>query len=352
MSRFDPPGGKPWGLLGLCGASLLLNVALGTRLLLMPEPPPAPARLIQAPTTTTAAIAAVETSVPVEPATTVEGPAQKMTKALTEPDDSTQDPDDVQLPEDVRVHHLEVHHSLARTFAEGVPGEGRFLSAIFSRLFAFDLDLRRDIQKGDQLDVAWRGRGPNATILAARYVSKKRGTLTAYRYQPAGARYPRWYDAEGRDVSRELLNSPIEDYEQITSLLHDRPTHRGMDFKAPVGTPVLAGADGTVTRVDWNTRANGRCIEVRYTDGTVAKYLHLSQIDVEPGQRVPRGARLGLSGNTGRSTAPHLHYELARGGKVVDPIDYHGVHRPRIPTEERASFDAVVTRMNAWLDAG
>jgi murein DD-endopeptidase MepM/ murein hydrolase activator NlpD len=343
MNRFDPPGGRPWGLFGLCGASLLLNLVLGTRLLLLPGE---------------TEVATVQPEAPVPAAVVADAGAGRVVVAEPVADPAHEEPvaDEVPVgmerPSGVNVHHLDVARNLSHTFDEGIGDNGRFVSAFFSRLFVFDLDLRRDIQKGDRIEVAWEGEGVDAVVLAARYRSKKVGDLTAYRYHVQGETYPRWFDAQGRDVSRTLNNGPIVGYEQITSLLHDRPTHRGMDFKADTGTPVLSGAAGVVTRTDWNTGANGNCVEVRYRDGTVAKYLHLSQTGVRPGERVEQGAVLGLVGNTGRSTAPHLHYELAKNKKVVDPIDYHGVTRGTVPADQMALFERTVAEMDAWLAQG
>ena len=78
-------------------------------------------------------------------------------------------------------------------------------------------------------------------------------------------------------------------YEQITSLLKDRPTHAGMDFKADTGTDVVSAHAGTVTRINWHWRGNGNCVEVRYADGVMAKFLHLSEIQVEVGDSVAAG---------------------------------------------------------------
>lgn len=340
MTRFDPPGGRPWGLFGLTGASLLLNLVLGTRLLMMPPSGDPVAVVPEAPMP--AAVVADPGVAQVVKAEPVARPPVEAVEEAAAPS----------VPEGVVVKSLDVHHSLARTFADGIGQDGRFVSAFFARLFVFDLDLRRDLQKGDSLKVAYEGTGVDAVVIAARYSSRKKGELTAYRYQIEGERYPRWFDAEGRDVSRELLKSPIEGYEQITSLLHDRPNHRGMDFKADEGTPVVSGANGKVTRTNWNTHANGNCIEVRYADGTVAKYLHLSQVGVKPGERVQQGAVLGLVGNTGRSTAAHLHYELAKNNRVLDPIDYHGTRRVEVPAAQRAAFEATVAEYDAWLAEG
>lgn len=152
------------------------------------------------------------------------------------------------------------------------------------------------------------------------------------------------------EVPRRLVNGPLRgQYEQVTSLLKDRPSHKGMDFKVPEGTPVVTPLEGAVVRTNWNLAYNGNCVEVRFSDGTVARFLHLSRTDVTPGQKLAAGTVVGLSGNTGRSTAPHLHYELERNGKVVDPVEYHGVTRRQLPESEREAFRAVVRQYDRLL---
>ncbi len=365
MNRFDPPGGRPWGLFALCGGSLLLNLVLGTRLLLMPDGAPSPeANTVDAPAPA-AVVAEVDAPpVPVQPvqeraapvedgAVADEGANEPALADLSAEDVATTatEPAAPSLPADVQTTSLTISHSLARTFSRGVGEGGDKVAAVVARLFVWDLDLRRDLQKGDRVTVAWEGSGPDLQIPAARYESGKLGLLTAYRYTAKGDRYPGWWTVDGVEVSRTLVDSPIREYEQITSLLKDRPSHRGMDFKAPEGTPIVSPRTGVVKRTDWNTRYNGNCVEVQYSDGTLAKFLHLSRTDVNAGDRVAKGDVVGLSGNTGRSTAPHLHYELEKGGKVVDPIDYHGVTRRTLSAAEKARFDARVARLDGWLDA-
>ena len=116
-----------------------------------------------------------------------------------------------------------------------------------------------------------------------------------------------------------------------------------------MGTPITTPRSAVVKRVDWNVRNNGNCVEVQYPDGTLARFLHLSQTDVKAGDRIAKGAVVGLSGNTGHSTAPHLHYELEKNGKVVDPIDFHGLTRRTLDPAERARFDARIARLDTWL---
>jgi len=244
----------------------------------------------------------------------------------------------------------EVSHSLARTFSASDAENGAALSAVYSRIFHWDIDLRRDLRKGDQIRVAWK-RGDNGIeIAAASLKSGKLGkTITAYRYQRAGDDFPSYWRKDGTEIARRLKESPLADYEMVTSLLKDRPRHSGMDFKAPEGTSVLATRSGTVTRANWNTRANGNCVELRFSDGTLAKYLHLSKTSVRPGVRVKAGDVLGASGNTGRSTAPHLHYQLNKSKRVLDPIDVHGTVSRSIKPGELDAFGNDVARLDALL---
>ncbi len=225
-----------------------------------------------------------------------------------------------------------VEHSLARTFQDSAGEDSAALSGVYSRLFMWDLDMRRDLQAGDAVAVVWRkGADGVPVVAAASLVSGKLGrTLTAYRWQLPGDRYTSYWDSEGREATRRLVNGPLNEYEQITSLLKDRPTHKGMDFKTPVGTEVVSPKAGSVLRSNWNWKANGNCIEVRFDDGVLAKFLHLSENLVGPGQRVAAGQAIARTGNTGRCTAPHLHYQLDRDTRTIDPVDYHGIEQRRL----------------------
>ena len=112
-----------------------------------------------------------------------------------------------------------------------------------------------------------------------------------------------------------------------------------MDWKAPVGTPTYAPKSAKVTRVNFgNFKYNGNCVELQFSDGTLAKYLHLEKASVKEGQTVKVGDTVGYVGNTGRSTAPHLHYQLNKGSRVLDPVQYHGTYRRKIQDADVVSF--------------
>lgn len=239
-----------------------------------------------------------------------------------------------------------VDGSLSGSIVRVVPETGGVLAAHVARLFMWDLDLRRDVVKGDRVTVVWRdGSAGQPEIGAAAYRSIARGrTLRAYQFRASGDDHASYWDDQGQEVPKRLQGGPLRQYEQITALLKDRPTHQGMDFKTPVGTPIVSPRAGTVTRVDWKPRGNGRCVEVRYDDGVLAKFLHLSSAKVGAGARVRTGDVIALTGNTGHSTAPHLHYQLARGGQTLDPVDYHGTSRRKLEPASARAFQKIVAQ--------
>ena len=334
--------GRPWLLLGLLTVSLSLNLYMVTNR-------PGPTNNVVVDTNAAPDDQTAETaprpgpvSIPVE-VVPAAGAERSPSPATLERDLRVTDPDWNLMDE-------EVTHSLARTFSNADSENGNALSAVYSRLFHWDIDLRRDLRKGDRIRVVWKKGDDGIEIAVALLKSGKLGkTLTAYRFHRTGDSFPSYWQKDGVEITRRLKDGPLTDYEMVTSLLKDRPTHAGMDFKVPVGFNVLSTRAGTVTRTNWNTRSNGNCVEVRYADGTLAKYLHLSKTGVRAGQRVNRGDVVGESGNTGRSTAPHLHYQLNVGSRVLDPVDVHGTHARSINPGDRNAFDSNVARLDALL---
>lgn len=97
--------------------------------------------------------------------------------------------------------------------------------------------------------------------------------------------------------------------------------HDGQDIVVPSGTPVVAGAKGTVTFAGWQ-HGYGRLVEIDHGGGLTTRYGHLSEFDVELNQEVARGEFIGRVGSTGRSTGPHLHYEVRINDNPVNPLQY------------------------------
>lgn len=103
--------------------------------------------------------------------------------------------------------------------------------------------------------------------------------------------------------------------------------HKGQDIVVPTGTPVMATADGVVVSAGWH-RGYGNGIYIDHGNGIMTRYGHLSRIDVTEGQQVRRGDLIGLSGSTGRSTGPHLHYEVRIDGEATNPLQYLPMIQP------------------------
>jgi len=109
---------------------------------------------------------------------------------------------------------------------------------------------------------------------------------------------------------------------RIHPILKYKRMHFGVDFTAPRGTPIYATGDGIIERVIKNFGGYGRQIIIRHGFGYKTLYAHMQDIEVNVGQKVKRGDKIGTVGNTGLSTAPHLHYEVVKDGKKVNPVNY------------------------------
>ena len=128
------------------------------------------------------------------------------------------------------------------------------------------------------------------------------------------------------------MTNPLENFsfaqtgasvgEKINPFYKTVAMHNGMDLLAALGTPVLAGADGTVVKAVKNGKREGSSVTINHNNGYITVYNHLGKIKVRKGQRVKQGEMIAEVGLTGMSFAPHLHYEVWYNGKVMDPMDY------------------------------
>jgi murein DD-endopeptidase MepM/ murein hydrolase activator NlpD len=109
---------------------------------------------------------------------------------------------------------------------------------------------------------------------------------------------------------------------RIDPILKTKKMHWGVDFSAPKGTPIYATGDGVIKRVHTSFGGYGKQVEVNHGYGYVTKYAHMNAFNVTKGQKVKRGECIGYVGNTGKSTAPHLHYEVRKDGKKINPVHF------------------------------
>ncbi len=161
-----------------------------------------------------------------------------------------------------------------------------------------------------------------------------------------------WFDADPGQRSSDGLMTPVAG--RITSgfgrrvhpILRFARNHRGVDFSAAMGSPIVAAADGQVVGTGWNG-GYGRQVRVAHGGGVVTTYSHMSGIAAAPGTAVRQGEVIGYVGSTGLSTGPHLHFEVLVGGRAVDPLSVRLSGRPALEGAQLAAFKARLKQLLA-----
>lgn len=251
--------------------------------------------------------------------------------------------------------------------AVNAAGESISLALEFARVFEGEVDFGNELQPGDSFEILFEkvvreGEfGGYGDILAARFTAGGR-SFEAFRYAVPGQKAD-YYDRDGRSMRRFFLKSPLKFEPRVTSgfsfrrvhpVLRTARAHRGVDYGAPSGSPVLSVASGSVLRAGW-TGGGGNSVYIRHDNGYETRYLHFSRIapGLRAGMRVSQGELIGYVGSTGLSTGPHLHYELLKGGTHVNPLQEHRKLPPGqpIPGTALAAYFAHRDRQ-AWRFAG
>ncbi len=252
--------------------------------------------------------------------------------------------------------HVEVEGALETAVVKAAgESDGRRLVQVLVRALVWWLNVPGDLRRGDQLDALYETRpGEDPVIHALRYTSGKANrTFRAYLTKPASSRWPHLYGPDGSELELRLESPPLDDYQQVTSLLKDGRGHKGVDWKTPVGTPVKTPFDAVVVRKNWGWKQNGNCLELKQTSapGRTVILLHLdAPPSVAVGAHVARGEVVAQSGNTGHSFAPHLHYQLQAGETVLDPFVAQPTVRRKLTDSERAELALEVARLDHLLD--
>ena len=233
---------------------------------------------------------------------------------------------------------------------------GPALAQVVTRTLVWWVVVPRDLVRGDALDVLYQTRPTEEPLVhAVRFTSGRTGKVhRAYRFQAEGDTNARYYQPTGEELELRLDHSPLDDYEQVTSLLRDGRKHKGVDFKAPVGTPVKAPFSGVITRKNWSFRGNGNCVELQESGGKGrrALFLHLSELpsSLKVGDRLNTGAKFATTGNSGHSFAPHLHYQLmTQSDRVLDPYESFGTFRRSVTAANRSALDAEIRRLDGLM---
>ncbi len=216
--------------------------------------------------------------------------------------------------------------------------DARLPEAIASQLieiFSGDIDFHRQLRKGDTFSVAFETltaddqpitwNDGTGRIVAAEFVNNGKA-LQAVWFQESGKAKGGYFGLDGRSRRRAFLASPME-FSRITSgfamrfhpILQNWRAHNGVDYSAPTGTPVRSVGDGVVESAG-RQNGYGNVVQLLHSNGSSTLYAHLSRIDVQKGQRVEQGQRVGAVGATGWATGPHLHFEFRVGGQYQDPL--------------------------------
>lgn len=201
------------------------------------------------------------------------------------------------------------------------------------RAFSFDVDFQREIQRGDGFEVMFErflddsGKPVREGNVLYAAMTLSGAPLVIYRYTARDG-FTDYYNEDGHSIRKALLRTPI-DGARLTSGFGTRkhPTlgytkmHRGVDFGAKRGTPFMAAGDGLIEFAGWNG-SYGKYVRIRHRGSYSTAYAHLDRIatGVRRGRRVKQGQIIGYVGSTGRSTGPHLHYEVLQAGKQINPL--------------------------------
>ncbi len=231
------------------------------------------------------------------------------------------------------------------------------------RAFSYDVDFQRDIQPGDSFEVLYErvtdksGRtvGTGDVIYAAMTLSGE--TLRIYRHQPAGGAGADFFNAQGQSVRKALLKTPI-DGARLTSgfgvrlhpILGYSLMHRGVDFAAPTGTPIMAAGDGVVEKTG-PAPGFGNYVLLRHNATYETAYAHMSRFaaGLRPGSHVQQGQIIGYVGATGRATGPHLHYEVHVNAVQVNPLSIKMEPGRKLAGAGLAAFQATVEEVDRQL---
>ncbi len=252
--------------------------------------------------------------------------------------------------------------SVTGSFARSAQATGLSSSSVteLTRILQKKLDFRRDSRRGDQFQVLVEsdmidGETLDSRVLAVKY-DGERMDLTVVR----NTTDDNFYTPEGSSLDPAFARHPFEGNYRLSSNFNPRrlhpvtgrvSPHNGTDFAMPIGTPITAPANGRVERVG-NHHAAGRYIVVRHDNGYRTRYLHLSQPLVSQGERVTMGDRIALSGNTGRSTGPHLHYEVIVNNTPVNAMTVELPENTSLSGDTLIAFQRQAEPMLAALESG
>ena len=200
----------------------------------------------------------------------------------------------------------------------------------FARIFGFEVDFQRDIRQGDWFEILYekfeddnnKVRDTGKIIYASMFVNGEEINLYNFKFN----KLEDFYDIKGKSITKSLMKTPINGARLSSSfgmrkhpILGYNKMHKGTDFAAPSGTPIMASGSGTITRARW-CGGGGNCVKIKHNSTYETIYAHMKAFakGIKEGRKVKQGQIIGYVGSTGLSTGPHLHYEVIVNGKKIN----------------------------------
>lgn len=263
-----------------------------------------------------------------------------------------------------RIELVELTVSSSVYLAAVEAGEDPVIAMSLADVFAWDIDFYSDVRKGDVARVVVekfmsKGRLLHyGNVLAASYKGDAVGDKRVFRYTLPDDKVS-YFQEDGGSARKTFLKSPLK-YANVTSRFGSRfhpvlkyvKAHNGVDYGAGIGTPVWAVGDGTVTKAGYLGPA-GNTLCLRHINGFETCYLHLSRFGkgMRVGTRVSQKQVIAYTGNTGRTTGPHLHFAMKRHGKYINPLNQNFPRAEPVPKKLLAHFKESIEPFRAQLDS-
>lgn len=264
--------------------------------------------------------------------------------------------DEKKVVKKLKAKQAEIEVSLSGSAAKaGIPSA---VVADAIHIFSWNVDFQRDIRSKDSLEVLYESYeteeglvAKSGNILYAKLTLSGR-EIPLYRFEMSDGRVD-YFQPDGRSIKRTLMKTPINGARMSSGygkrrhpVLGYTKMHKGVDFAARTGTPIFAAGDGIIEKAGWFS-SFGKYIRIRHNSKLKTAYAHMSKINdkVKVGSRVTQGQVIGYVGTTGRSTGPHLHYEVISNGRQVNPRSVDLPTGEELTGKDMTRFKTAVTEM-------
>jgi len=231
----------------------------------------------------------------------------------------------------------------------------------FARIYGFQIDFQRDIRKNDAFQIMYEVfQDDGEKIFDTGKILYANMTLRGQKnelYYFNKKKYEGHYDKGGKSAKKALMKTPINGARLSSSfglrkhpILGFNKMHRGTDFAAPLGTPIMASGDGLIIRARW-CGGGGNCVKIKHNSTYSTVYAHMSKFGagIKEGERVKQGRIIGYVGSTGMSTGPHLHYEVIENGKKINSQTLKLPSGKKLSGKNRELFEVQKIKTNVLM---